>query len=552
MSNVKKMPLIMAIILIMSVFASAPLLMSSATAADNKNVKTYEVGEKVTFGTTFNYDVTITGVYDKVNGSRIKEYKAEVAKGDVWNTSKLEPGYYHVVQKVGFIQRLFKNYDDFWVELTGAKEVIPRYGDEPAVYGARDGAGAPVGVTNVRVESVANAIEGMDEFALGDKIIVTGSVEGIPDNTQIRFLLKGTYLSEISDVQLGVTPTKVQGGQFAFTIDTSKRVDFLRSNLYPDVYTTIVYADQGLPGYQKSDPCDIVTINLKMPTVKFELESNTVTTIGDIRIKGETTGNPGSVMVWLINESARTAAVVKVPVENNTFEAELSASNFAPWFSDKGLIDPKDKFTPATDYVLMVVHPGVNGYAYPSSAAAPEYLSGSLITNGRLIASDYTKFIASVKDDDIVATQPLNVELPYMELNVPNVIAGEDIVVSGTTNLANETVVLVEIPAMGLMKNTKVENGQFKVAFPDADIPAPIKERGLAGTYNATARDIDNIAYAQAEFDILLEKPTVEQPVAEKQPVAEQPVAEEETPGFGIFVAIAGLLAVAYLVVRKS
>jgi len=531
--------------------------MSSATAADTQNVKTYGVGEKVTFGTTFNYDVTITGVYDKVNGSKIGDYKAEIAAGQPWDTSSLQPGYYHVVQKVGFIQRLFGNYEEFWVQLTGAKEVTPQYGEEPAVYGAREGAAAPTGVTNVRVESVTNAIEGMDEFALGDKIIVTGSVEGIPDNTPIRFLLKGTYLSEISDVQLGVSPARVQGGQFAFTIDTSNRVDFLRSNLYPDVYTMIVYADQGLPGYQKSDPSDIVTINLKMPTVKFELESNTVTTIGDIRINGETTGNPDSVMVWLVNESAKTAAVVKVPVENNTFEAELNAKDFAPWFSDKGLIDPKDKFTPATDYVLMVVHPGVNGYAYPSSAAEPEYLSGSLITNGRLIANNYNKFIASVKDDDIVATQPLNVELPYMELDVPNVIAGEDIVVSGTTNLANETVVLVEIPAMGLMKNTKVDNGQFKVAFPDADIPAPIKERGLAGTYNITARDIDNIAYAQAEFDILLEqqpiteKPVAEEPVTEEQPVAEEQPAEEETPGFGIFVAIAGLLAVAYLVVRK-
>jgi len=545
MSNIKKMPLIMAIMLIMSVFASAPLLMSSATAAEI--VESYDIGEKIAFEKA----ATITGVYDKVDGTKIGEYKKDVAAGEEWDTSNLKPGYYHAVQKVGFIQRLFGGASETWIRLGGVPgAAAPAYGDEPSFYGVREG--APIGVANVRVEGVTNAMEGMDEFALGDKVMVTGSVEGISDGTPIRFLLKGTYLSEISDTQLGVAPARVEGGRFAFTIDTSVRVDLLRSNLYPDVYTMIVYADQGSRGYQKSDPSDIVTLNLKMPTVTFELESNTVTTIGEIRISGEATGNPDSVMVWLVNESAKTSAVVKVPVKDNLFEAELTAKDFTPWFSDKGLIDPKDKFTPATDYVIMVVHPGVNGYAYPSSAAAPEYLSGSLVTNGRLIASDYTKFISSVKDDDIVATQPLNIELPYMELDIPNVIAGENIVINGTTNLANGTVVLVEVPAMGLMNNTKVENGQFKVVFPDANIPAPIKERGLAGTYSASARDIDNIAYAQAEFDIILEKPVVEKP-AEK-PVAEAPVeepAEEETPGFGILVAIAGLLAVAYLVVRK-
>ena len=162
--------------------------------------------------------------------------------------------------------------------------------------------------------------------------------------------------------------------------------------------------------------------------------------------------------------------------------------------------------------------------------------------------------------DDLVWTETLKVEDVKIELDlIADVGIGEPLVVTGTTNRKEgfPIVITVKGPIELESLTAYVENGTFNKTFDTSD--------AVVGTYTVKADDGDgNVDETTVWIGEAKPTPTPEvevtptpeveitpTPVVSPTPPEETPTPTPEPPGFEAVFAIAGLLAVAYLVLRK-
>jgi len=171
-----------------------------------------------------------------------------------------------------------------------------------------------------------------------------------------------------------------------------------------------------------------------------------------------------------------------------------------------------------------------------------------------------TDLINAAGSDDLIGINRIKVEEISVELGpIADVGVGEPLVVTGTTNRKEgfPIVVTVEGPKE-LAQTVRVENGTFNATFDTAG--------ATIGTYTVKADDGDG-HIDEATVEILTAVPT-EVPTATATATAtatptgvptEAPTATATAtatptptpPGFEAVFAIAGLLAIAYLVLRR-
>ena len=169
--------------------------------------------------------------------------------------------------------------------------------------------------------------------------------------------------------------------------------------------------------------------------------------------------------------------------------------------------------------------------------------------------------------DDLLWMDMINVESPYVTLDpVADVAIGEPLEVSGTTNRESGFTIVVTVkgPTELTPETVKVDNGTFNATLDTAD--------ALVGTYIVKADDGDGNT-DEKTVDIGAAAPTAapteaptepteapaeptEAPAAPTAAPTEAPTAAptekpKPTPGFEGVFAIAGLLAIAYLVLRR-
>jgi PGF-CTERM protein len=216
-------------------------------------------------------------------------------------------------------------------------------------------------------------------------------------------------------------------------------------------------------------------------------------------------------------------------------------------------------------YAIAVLAPGSDGkYGKTGFTSLPNALSTYSVTG-----KTQSELLAILEDilnpaltDDLVYYLNIKVEAARVDLDpIKDVGRGEPLVVTGTSNREEGFTIVVTAkgPTELTPQTVKLEEGKFSATFDTTDAPV--------GTYLVKADDGDGhtdeasvsireavptptpTATATPTVTPTPTAPTTPTPTATATPVTSP---TPEPPGFEAVFAIAGLLAVAYLVLRKK
>jgi PGF-CTERM protein len=315
------------------------------------------------------------------------------------------------------------------------------------------------------------------------------------------------------------------------------------------------------------DADETATIRLIEPGLSAEQPRDVVADGDDYVIKGTATGvaevdiviiGPDGLMEDTLGVE-RGLEVTSSSVSENEFEEEISI----PDGSDAG------------DYIAIVLIPGRDGYYAGTIYEDGEfdnvldvYSDGDLNDLGDdLKGKNKAQLMSIIADasydavgsDDQFAMLTFRVAAPYLEIVEPiaPVAVGEPLVIEITTNREDDVAITLTSPDCPDLpgETVRVKDGKANVTIDTTDIPV--------GICTIEVEDDDgNIDEATVEILTELPPPPVETPTpppaatptpppaaTPTPPVEETPTPEP--PGFEAVFAIAGLLAVAYLVLRK-
>jgi PGF-CTERM protein len=316
-------------------------------------------------------------------------------------------------------------------------------------------------------------------------------------------------------------------------------------------------------------------ILLSRGKLKAELSTKSVATGDDFTVSGSAEGprfvdiftvapkGPGgdgldpAGITWVIPATAAFAAY------NQNYPG-CSDDNVAVSETDKTYskkLDVQEDADTGT-YLVAVLSRGIDGYYGDNQGVTLEAAIGAYVGD---ISSKTQEQVLSILEglttrpgsDDQMWIGYIKVETPYVRLDpIESVAVGEPLKVTGESNRADGFTIVVTCkngeeldPA-----TVPVTNGTFEATFDTTGAPV--------GTYTVKADDGDGHT-DDAKVDISEKaKPTPPPaPTATAKPTAAPaptvaPTATPEptptkTPGFGAVFAIAGMLAIAYLVLRK-
>jgi PGF-CTERM protein len=186
---------------------------------------------------------------------------------------------------------------------------------------------------------------------------------------------------------------------------------------------------------------------------------------------------------------------------------------------------------------------------------------------GSQAADALTKMIDDANIDDIYTKLTFTVAAPWIRINNPGDQAmGSKFTITGTTNLAINDQILVEVmfSSFTAVDKTSTTSG----------VSQATKVVAGEGTENAWSIEVDSTNWKLDEYTIkvngievdvstttnfnLVEKPVTTTPTtavptgATPTATTAKPTETPKTPGFGAFIALAGLGAVALLVLRRN
>ena len=224
-------------------------------------------------------------------------------------------------------------------------------------------------------------------------------------------------------------------------------------------------------------------------------------------------------------------------------------------------------------WIALILAPGRDG-VYETGDEAGGLAIGSF--TGLTAGKNQDQILSIIRDqtveqagsDDLLVELRFKVESPYVRLDpIASVRVGEPLIVSGTTNREPETTITISTFA-----------GPIDLPIALAEVEWPTKDEGVfnatidttdavPGTYTLEADDGDgNTDTVTVEITAAVPTPTpvvsptptpVVSPTPPPEvtptptPPVETPTPTPKPPGFEAVFAIAGLLAIAYLVLRK-
>ena len=220
-------------------------------------------------------------------------------------------------------------------------------------------------------------------------------------------------------------------------------------------------------------------------------------------------------------------------------------------------------------YLVVVLSPGSDSAygktGYDKLVEDNKAKLEAALSQYSLIAKTQDELRAIIEDlitlsDDLIWMGYIKVESPFVTLEpIADVGIGEPLVVNGTTNREEgfAIVVIVKGPKELTPKTVDVTNGTFSATFDTTDVPVGMytvkADDGDGHIDEVTVNIVTEVAPAPTATPEPTVKPTVA-PVPTAEPAAEptaEPTATPEPPGFEAVFAIAGLLSIAYLVLRR-
>ena len=310
-----------------------------------------------------------------------------------------------------------------------------------------------------------------------------------------------------------------------------------------------------------------VSVNLKQPFLSA-VPSATVVAKGDkIYITGTAEGNPSSLYLYMFGPNYYEKYTVSVE-SDGSYEKKIEIPNTLA----------------SNQYFLVVQHPMYNGQfdAYEENGVFQirNSTTGNVGTQGSFVvtganklqgsqaADALTKMIDDANIDDIYTKLTFNVEEAWIRINaVGDQGVGTKFTISGTTNLAVDDQVLVEV------KSSSFDVSDKSATSMTSGVSQSVKVVAGEGTDNVWSVEIDSTNWKLDEYTVIASGIEADVSTTTNFNLVEKVVtptatatatgtttatatatatATPATPGFGAFVALAGLGAVALLVLRRN
>jgi len=433
----------------------------------------------------------------------------------------------------------------------------------------------------VRVEkgTVTITASGTGVYYIGEEITLSGTCT---DSEKVYLFLTGPNLGT-NGVSLDSISTKVVDND----VDTFATEDVeaddtwslkwntaeLAKSLDAGGYT--VYAVSSPQGKSNLSGTEYATASLQLKSAYLTATSSgaKIAKGDDLKITGTAQGDPENVRVWIFGKNyygPTTDLYDTATVESDgSFEYELKGGD--------------TKEFSAGQYFVVIQHPMTKGYGINTksgSVSGETYITGGglqdvLITNlqASAAATALINALDSANVDDTYVKLTFDVEEAYIAIDpIGDKAAGSKFTISGTTNVAVGDKLIIDVTSSAFGPAKKTEAAGFGSVAGTATV-----EKGDGAnkwSFEVDAADLKPDQYivkvecietdttTTANFN-LVEKvettPTAEvtttAPAGEvttTAPAGETTTEPTPTPGFGALVALAGLGAVAFLVLRRK
>ena len=444
----------------------------------------------------------------------------------------------------------------------------------------------------VKVEKGAVTISasGDGSYYIGEEIKLSGTNT---DSDEIFLFITGPNLINDGEV-LKQLPTHVaaftnRNADVAVKTDDTWEYKWDTSGCGLDTGAYTIYATSSLTNGKSSSKYDgdnytaiklsdseyaTVSVNLKQPFLSA-VPSGTVVAKGDkLYIRGTAEGDPSTLMLYIFGPNKYVRDTITVE-DDGTYEKKLDIGS--EWSSNQ--------------YFVVIEHPMYNGVIDVNEVDYSTYktleiknfganqsevgLQGSFVVEGtnKLQGSNaadaLTKMIDSANIDDIYTKLTFTVAEPWIKIENPGDQAVDStFTISGTTNLAADDQLLVEVVSSSFNAVDKTSTSTT------SGISMTTKVVAGEGTDNVWSVEVDTTNWKLDEYTIKVQgievdvTTTTNFNVVEKVEVtptatatgatptttatATATTAPTQTPGFGAFIALAGLGAVALLVLRRN
>ena len=442
----------------------------------------------------------------------------------------------------------------------------------------------------VKVEkgAVTMSASGDGSYYIGDEITLSGTNT---DSSNVYLFITGPNLKTNGEV-LKSLPNHVDAylatNPVSVKTDNTWEYKWDTSGCGLDTGAYTIYATSALTNGKASDPAKdtsgntiavklsdseyaTVSVNLKQPFLSA-VPSGSVIAQGDtLYVRGTAEGNPSTLMLYIFGPNFFEDYTVTVE-DDGTYEKKIDISSSMS----------------SNQYFVVVQHPMYNGvfdaklggdgdyqYFYIENSTTGGSQQGSFVVwganklQGSQAADALTKMIDDANIDDIYTKLTFTVAAPWIRIENPGDQAvGSTFTISGTTNLAVDDQVLVEVMSSSFTAQDKTSTSTT------SGVSQTTKVVAGEGTDNVWSVEVDTTNWKLDEYTIkvngievdvstttnfnLVEKvvtPTATATGATPTSTATATAtatATPATPGFGAFVALAGLGAVALLVLRRN
>ncbi|KAF5046527.1 hypothetical protein DSECCO2_469830 [anaerobic digester metagenome] len=423
----------------------------------------------------------------------------------------------------------------------------------------------------VRVEQgdVTITASGTGVYYIGEEVTLSGTCT---DNaTTVHLFMTGPNLNN-NGVKLDTIDDVVNNDTSTFTTADVKADDTWSLKWNTGDITRSLDAG-GYTIYAVSKPLDKSKLSdAKYATTSIQLRSGFITATSsgavvakgdDLTLTGTAQGDPDSVRVWIFGKNLQLTDESATVEDDGSFEYELTNTQDLT----------------AGQYFVVIQHPMMNK-VFDIYSGATNWINGTddsgfaPVRIGGLQASDAATAVITALDSPNIDDTYVKLTFVVQEANIwidaiGDKAAGSTFTITGTTNLAVGDTLNIEVTSSAFQPTTKSEASGFGSVAGVTEVKqgdgANTWSFEVDGTsfkpdqYIVTVESIETDTTATASFNVVEAVPTTQATPTSTATGEVTPTATATTeatptttPGFGALLALAGLGAVAFLVLRRD
>lgn len=417
----------------------------------------------------------------------------------------------------------------------------------------------------VRVEEGAVTIlaEGTGVYYMGEEILLTGTNT---DSDRVYLFMTGSGLNRggVSLLDTGETdPEEFPSADV--DIDDTWEFRWRTSEIggaLLDAGSYTIYAVSGPVNRDNLDDVQYASagISLRQGFISATVSPATLARGDELVISGTAQGNPDEIFIWVFGTNYRDYQVAVVVEDDGTFEHTISRSETEDLAAGQFFVVAQH---PMGDGDVNPVHEDGGVISVPGGGVA--YLAN---LQAPMAAQALVDALNSRYTDDTYTQLTFLVEEAWVRIDaVGDQQVGTTFEITGTTNLAAGNTLTVDVVSASFRPADKTA----PEAFAGASGTVEVMEDDLVNTWSFTVdatdfrpdqyivnvESVETAVTATTTFNLVEGEPTptptpTAEPGEETPTPTPTPTAEPTpTPGFGALIALIGLGAVAFLVLRR-